>query len=192
MKQPLIPLVGSAAALAFALGACSAANTSTSSRGASSAISATDVEVGSDSRSKAASTFANEVLTTPDLKIKITRAKVIGAGQKGNEYSDRPVIAFWYTTTNLSDAKISSRAFVMHFNAFQDNDPNAENSLDVGALPDDRFLDSQGEDIKPGGTVRDAVAYELDDLETPVDLVATQGFDDVIGKATYRLPKQQR
>ena len=31
------------------------------------------------------------------------------------------------------------------------------------------------------------VAYELDDLATPVDLVATEGLDDVIGKATYKL-----
>jgi hypothetical protein len=31
------------------------------------------------------------------------------------------------------------------------------------------------------------MAYELDDLETPVDLVASEGLDEVIGKATYKL-----
>ncbi len=57
----------------------------------------------------------------------------------------------------------------------------------MGSLPDDRFLDSQSENIKKGGTVENAMAYELDDLVTPVDLVATEGLDDVIGKATYKL-----
>ena len=57
----------------------------------------------------------------------------------------------------------------------------------MGMLPDDRFLDSQTETIKKGGTVESAIAYELDDLVTPVDLVATEGLDEVIGKATYKL-----
>jgi hypothetical protein len=132
-------------------------------------------------------TFENGVLTTPDLKIQITRHKVIKAGQKGNEYGEKPVIAFWYKTTNLSGAKVDPTNFVYHFNAYQDNNPNAENELDVGSLPDDRFLDSQTENIKKGGTVENAAAYELDDLVTPVELVATEGLDEVIGKATYAL-----
>ena len=133
-------------------------------------------------------TFENGVLTTPDLKIQITRSQVIKVGQKGNEYGHKPVIAFWYKTTNLSGAKVDPMvAFILHFNAYQDNNPNAENQLDVGSLPDDRFLESQMENIKKGGTVEDAVAYELDDLHTPVDLVATEGLDQVIGKATYKL-----
>jgi hypothetical protein len=49
-------------------------------------------------------------------------------------------------------------------------------------LPDDRFLDSQTENIKKAGTVENAMAYELDDLHTPVDLVATEGLDTVIGR----------
>ena len=132
-------------------------------------------------------TFENGVLTTPDLKIQITRSKVIEAGQKGNEYGDKPVIAFWYTTTNLSGADVDPMAFILYFNAIQDNNPNAVNELDVGSLPDDRFLDSQTETIKKGGTVENAAAYELDDLVIPVELVATEGLDEVIGKATYTL-----
>ena len=46
----------------------------------------------------------------------------------------------------------------------------------MGSLPDDRFLDSQTENIKKGGTVENAAAYELDDLVTPVELVATEGL----------------
>jgi len=132
-------------------------------------------------------TFENGVLTTPDLTIQITRYKVIKAGQKGNEYGEKPVIAFWYKTTNLSGAKVDPTDFLFNFTAYQDNNPNAENELDVGGLPDDRFLDSQSETIKKGGTVENAMAYELDDLVTPVDLVATEGLDEVIGKSTYKL-----
>ena len=98
-------------------------------------------------------TFKNGVLTTPELKIQITRYSIIEAGQKGNEYGEKPVIAFWYKTTNLSGDDVSPMDFIFHFNAFQDNNPNAENELNVGSLPDDRYLDSQSETIKKGGTV---------------------------------------
>jgi hypothetical protein len=132
-------------------------------------------------------TFENGVLTTSEMKIQVLRHKVIKAGQKGNEYGDKPVIAFWYKTTNLSGDDVDPTDFIFHFNAYQDNNPNAVNELEVGSLPDDRFLDSQTETIKKGGTVENAIAYELDDLVTPVELVATEGLDEVIGKATYAL-----
>jgi Domain of unknown function (DUF5067) len=133
-------------------------------------------------------TFKNGVLTTPELKIQITRYRIIEAGEKGNEYGEKPVIGFWYKTTNLSGDEVDpSVDFIARFNAYQDNNPNAENELDVGSLPDDRFLDSQSENIKKGGTVENAMAYELDDLDTPVELVASEGLDEVIGKATYKL-----
>ena len=74
------------------------------------------------------------------------------------------------------------------FSAYQDNDPNAVNELKIAPLPDDRFLDSQMETIKKGGTVADATAYELDDETTPVDLVASEdlGFTET-GRMTYNL-----
>ena len=137
-----------------------------------------------DSPSEDGPTFQNGVLTTPDLKIEITRYKVIKAGQKGNEYGEKPVIAFWYKTTNLSGDKVDPTDFIYNFKAYQDNNPNAENELDVGSLPDDRFLDSQTENIKKGGTVENAMAYELDDLDTPVDLVAA----DILGTRSSGKP----
>ena len=72
------------------------------------------------------------------------------------------------------------------FEAFQDNDPNRENTLDVGALPDDAFLETQMENIKVDGTVSNAIAYELDDTTTPVELVAGI-FGDEIGRMTFNL-----
>lgn len=131
--------------------------------------------------------FVDGVLTTPNMKIVITRHKVIPVGKKGNEYGDKPVIAFWYKTTNLSGKKISPMEWLFVFTAYQDNNPNAMNELDVSSLPpDDAFLGTQTETIKKGGTVEDAVAYELDDQTTPVELVASDdlGFTE-IGRKTY-------
>ena len=132
--------------------------------------------------------FKDGVLVTPDVRIEITKHRVIPAGKKGNEFGDKPVLALWYKTTNVSGKKVDPMQFLFAITAFQDNNPNAENKLDVGGLPDDRFLDSQMETIKKGGTVENAVAYELDDLKTPVDLVASTDLGMTeIGKVTYQL-----
>lgn len=187
MKKSLIPLICASIALAFLLGACGTENSDTKGGDSAQTFSPSEGDGADDSPSEDGSTFENGVLTTPDLKIQITRYKVIKAGQKGNEHGEKPVIAFWYKTTNLSGDEVDPTDFIFYFYAYQDNNPNAENELEVGGLPDDRFLDSQMENIKKGGTVENAVAYELDDLDTPVDLVATEGLDEVIGKATYKL-----
>lgn len=124
-----------------------------------------------------------------DLKIQITETKVIPPGEPGNEYGDKAVLAIWYDTTNLTGKDIDPiSAWMVVFEAIQDNDPNAVNTLMVGMLPDEQFLDSQLETIKQDGTVSNAVAYELDDLETPVTLVATQGIGgDELGEQTIEI-----
>lgn len=135
-----------------------------------------------------ASSFVDGVLTTPEMKIEITDHKVIPIGATGNEYGSKPVIAFWYKITNLTDQDVSPMNWIYVFTAYQDNNPNAENEISVASLPDDRFLDSQTENIKNGGTVENAMAYELDDETTPVDLVASDDLGMTeIGKATYNL-----
>lgn len=140
-----------------------------------------------DDTAAADASFTDGKLTTPDMTITITANKVIPVGQAGNEYGDKPVMAFWYDTTNLTDKQLDpSTAFIMAFTAYQDNNPNAENKLDVGMLPDEAFLDSQTENIKKGGTVSNAVAFELDDETTPVELVAADLFGtEKIGSQTY-------
>lgn len=152
--------------------------------GTDSAQESGDEETESDE-----STFKDGVLTTPEVKIVITKHKVIPVGAKGNEYGDKPVIAFWYEITNFTGKDTSPMEWIFEFTAYQDNNPNAENELDVAGLPDDRFLDSQTENIKKGGTVENAVAYELDDVTTPVELVANDslGFGDDLGRVTYEL-----
>lgn len=137
---------------------------------ASNAIEAADAD---------GTSFSNGVLTTDEYTITITDYKVIQPGEAGNEYGEKPVIAFWYDTTNVaSETDLNPMtAWMLVFEAVQDNDPNAVNTLNVGMLPDQQFLDSQMQSIKVGGTVSNAVAYELDDLITPVTLTA----QDVMG-----------
>lgn len=133
--------------------------------------------------------FKNDVLETKYAKIEITDVKIIQPGEAGNEYSDKPVIAFWYKATNKTDEELDPNgAWFNNFVAYQDNDSDRINELNVGSLPDDKFLDTQSEIIKKGGTVENAVCYELDDLETPVLLKAVSEISgDKIGSKEYSI-----
>lgn len=121
--------------------------------------------------------FKDNEAKLEDVKVKITETKVIPVGEKGNEYGEKPVFAIWYEATNLSDKDIDPiSAWIAIFTAIQDNDPNMVNELEIGSLPDEAHLDTQMNTIKKDGTVANSIAYELDDLETPVTLVANQGL----------------
>ncbi|WP_342345594.1 DUF5067 domain-containing protein [Lysinibacillus parviboronicapiens] len=133
--------------------------------------------------------FKDNEAKLESLKIKINETKVIKPGEKGNEHGEKPVFAIWFEATNLIDDGITpSDAWFVVFTVIQDNNPNAINELEVGALPDERFLETQLEKIKKDGTVEHAIAYELDDLETPVTLVANQGIGGKeLGKQEYQI-----
>lgn len=164
--------------------------------GAAKAISSSETVPPATTSSTAApagdasdASFKDGVLTTPKMKVTITSHRLIPVGQPGNEYGDKPVIAIVYTTTNLTSEAIDpTTAWIGSFQAFQDNDPNAVNELNIGSTPGDQYLDSQTEKIKQGGTVENAVAYELDDETTPVKLTAKENlFSDDLGSVTYEL-----
>ena len=111
-------------------------------------------------------------------------------GEEGNEYGSAPVIAFWYTVTNLSGSENVTPigSWIAMFTAVQDNDPNLVNELEVAALPDDAYLDTQMATVKDGGTVECAMAYVLDDTTTPVVLTATRGlFGEELGSQTFEI-----
>ncbi|WP_179946636.1 DUF5067 domain-containing protein [Lactobacillus terrae] len=133
--------------------------------------------------------FKNNKLVMQDVDINITDEKIIQPGETGNEYGEKPVIAFWYETTNKTNKEINPMtAWISAFKAIQDNNKNSVNELDVGMLPDEQFLDSQSENIKKNGTVKNAISYELDDTNTPVQLTATKGYDETkLGTMTYNL-----
>ncbi|WP_417233619.1 DUF5067 domain-containing protein [Arthrobacter sp.] len=194
MKKPLVLL----ASASFALVLSGCGGTVSDGNQAANTGSPQTIEAAHTSSAKAAdpsssrSFFKDGVLTTSDLKIEITDHKIIPSGKKGNEYGSKPVIAFWYNITNLTDKDVdrdvSPMDFIFAITAYQDNNPNAENKLEVGGLPDDKFLDSQTENIKKGRTVTNAIAFELDDTKTPVDLVASNDLGMTeIGKITYKL-----
>ena len=115
--------------------------------------------------------------------------KVIQVGEEGNEYGDKPVFAVWYKATNLTDKEMTPiDAWIDNFSAIQDNDPNMVNKLGIGGSPDYAHLDTQLNVIKKDGTVEGSTAYELDDLETPVTLIVTNGFfGDEIGEVDYEI-----
>lgn len=146
------------------------------------------VAVDAPAKAPAEDTFEDQTLTTPEVIIKITDVKTISVGAVGNEYGEKPVIAFWYDTTNVAGDSVDPFIWINYFRAYQDNNPNAENELEPGMLPDERFGESQMEKIKKGGTVANAVSYELDDSTTPVKLVAGGMFgDSEIGSMTFEL-----
>lgn len=136
--------------------------------------------------------FDGTILKGNTYSVKITDYKVIPAGEPGNEYGENPVIAFWYDTIVSPDYNSETpidpnTAWIMNFTAVQDNDPNMVNELNIGMLPDDQYTDSQMAEIKPGGTVSNAMAYELTDTETPVTLTAGSLFGDDFGSFDYDL-----
>ncbi|WP_275777829.1 DUF5067 domain-containing protein [Paenarthrobacter sp. Y-19] len=184
MKKSLVVIA--AASIALVLSGC--AGTAVEGKASDAKSSSNESSAPSTTAGKSDSSFKDGVLTTQDLKIVITDHKVLAVGEKGNEYGKKPVIAFWYEITNLGTKDVSPMNFIFNITAFQDNNPNAENKLEVGSLPDDRFLESQTEKIKKDGTVANAIAYELDDQETPVDLVASTDLGmNELGKTSYKL-----
>jgi len=136
--------------------------------------------------------FDGSILKGNAYSIKITDHKVIQPGEKGNEYGDSPVIAFWYDTMVAEDYDNSTAidptsAWIMNFKAIQDNDPNLVNELNIASLPDEQYLDSQTATIKPGGTVSNAVAYTLTDSETPVTLKASSMMGADFGSKEFSI-----
>lgn len=185
MKKLLAPVAPFVIAASLLLTGCGASTTPEATKPSTG----TEVEVETPAEeTPAGESFVDGVLTTDELVITITDYRVIPAGEVGNEYGDVPVLAIWYDTTNLgtSDRDVSPMDFIFMFEAFQDNDPNRENTLEVGGLPDSAFLETQMENIKAGGTLSNAIAYELDDLTTPVELVAGR-IGDEIGRMTFNL-----
>ncbi len=138
------------------------------------------------------SNFDGTMLRGNSYSVRITSHKVINPGEEGNEYGEKPVIAFWYDTLVSPDYKNDRSidpmsSWIMNFKAVQDNDPNAINELQIASLPDKNFLQSQMSQIKPGGTVANAVAYYLTDTTTPVKLTAEDMMGTEYGSFEYKL-----
>ena len=138
--------------------------------------------------SDSANSFDNGVLETAKVKIAINETRVIPAGEAGNEYGTTPVLAVFFDMTNKTDEQLAPVDAADYFTAVQDNDPNQINELNVAGHPDPATLDSQLEKIKKGGTAPGAIAFELSDTTTPVQLVAADNFGMTeIGRLTIEV-----
>ncbi len=127
--------------------------------------------------------FKNNTARLDDLKIKITNTKVIKVGEPGNEYGNKPVLAIWHEITNLGDDQTNAvKAWAKVFTAKQ----NTDSELNVGYNPEYDYLDTEMANISKGEKVKNAIAYELNDLETPVTLIARNGLNgEVIGEQIF-------
>ena len=192
-KKVLILLVGLLATAAVFVGCGESESNLVSGENSSHSASSTTLsskneeETSNVSSSVLTTGFKDNIYKDKDIQIEITDYKVIPAGSEGNEYNDKPVIAFWYKTTNISGKETDAiLAWLGVFEAVQDNDPNVVNELDVASHPDETLLDNQMKKIKKGCTIENAVAYELNDTTTPVTLKATHLLK-TIGTQTFEL-----
>jgi len=76
-------------------------------------------------------------------------------------------------------------AWIMSFEAVQDNDPNVVNKLSIAVPSDDLYSDSQFNNIKIGGTTTNILAYTLTDTTTPVVLTARSIVSTEYGSQTF-------
>lgn len=131
--------------------------------------------------------FKNNVAKLTDVKIKITKVKIIKPGQKGNEYGKKKIIAFWYTTTNLSGKSMSPiAAWSAVFNAYQSTSSYTQR-LSAFNTPDRKHYDTQFAKIKKGKSLSNSISYELINSK-PVTLKAHKGIGGAyLGKKVYKV-----
>jgi hypothetical protein len=119
---------------------------------------------------KVTATFKDNVIKTQALKVKITQSKVIPVGDEGNENGTKPVLAIWFSATNLSNNKVTAKsAWTALFAAYQKQ--ASKQPLKLGDTPDATLKDHNF-NIPKGDTMKGAVAYELVDEEASVTLKA--------------------
>lgn len=134
--------------------------------------------------------FDGKMLRGNSYSVRITEHKVIQPGEAGNEYGDKPLIAFYFDTLVNSNYDNSapltpSIAWTLNFHAVQDNDPNKVNELQIGVLNDATAETNSYAEIKPGGTVSSAIAYQLTDTTTPIKLIAGDLTGTQFGTAEF-------
>ena len=131
--------------------------------------------------------FKDNVLELPTATVTITGHHVIDPGSTGNRFGDKPIVLFDFEMTNKTDKDLKPSDFSIFFTAIQDNNENSINELEPG-FSESTDLENMTDSIKKGGTVKGSSAFELDDLTTPVELVAKDNFGETeVGSQTYKL-----
>lgn len=168
----------------LSLSACSSNNSSSGSRSSSKGSNVHTVRA----ETQRAQYFKNNFLKLNEMTLKITDTKVIPSGNKGNEYSDKPVFAIWFTVKNTSgDKDIDPLASAILLSATQEGKDTVK-TLDVAPSPDEKLNKTQTDKIKKGKTAKGSMAWELKSTKTPIVLKATSLHDtNKIGTQTYNI-----
>lgn len=178
-------------ALVFALCACGAAAPETKATPEPTAEPTAEPTPEPTEEPTPAATFDGTVYEDDEARIEIIGYEILEVGSEYNKYGDVPLICFKYTVTNLSGGDISAASkWMFNFRAYQDNNPNFLNALDIGMQSNADYYDTEYEQIKKGGTVENVITYELDDEETPVTLVAKDYYGNEVGSKDFDIAQQ--
>ncbi|WP_165983028.1 DUF5067 domain-containing protein [Macrococcus brunensis] len=127
-----------------------------------------------------------------DIDVKVLETELMPKGSYEGQIADQLVIT--YEVKNKTDKEIDPLSgFLAAFEAYQE-DENSMRKLDVGMSPlNDKYkfaLENQSNIIKKEGIVKNAIAYDLKDLKTPVELKASKGIGgEKLGTLTVELKK---
>jgi len=144
----------------------------------------------------ASQTKAEDVYFKDDtLKIEMATLKILGTEvlpAVENLFREKPQLAITYEVTNDSKEPISASTVWIACMGLTQEGSDTINKLNVGMTPQDEkfaeYTEHQLDDIKPGGTAKAIISYDLDDTETPVILKANQGMaGKELGEKTINL-----
>jgi len=122
--------------------------------------------------------FKDDTLKIDMATVKILSTEVL---EPSKEYfREKPQLVFTYETTNDSKEPLNGMTtWIACFEATQEG-IDTINKLEVGMTPQEEkytsYLEHQLDDIKPGGTAKGIMAYDIDDPQAVVTLKATQGM----------------
>lgn len=127
-----------------------------------------------------------------DINVKVLETEFIPKGTY--EGQDKDQLGIIYEVKNKSDKEIDAiSGWLAVFEATQDI-KDTVHKLNVGGLPNlekyTPFLDTQLDTIKKDGTLKNGIAYDLEDTTTPVILKATKGVNgEKLGEIKVNIEK---
>ncbi|EOH99139.1 hypothetical protein UAY_01916 [Enterococcus moraviensis ATCC BAA-383] len=135
-------------------------------------------EQATSEKKKSSAYFKDDTLKIDMATLKILSTEVLPSDT--TLYREKPQLVITYEVTNDSDEPISASTVWIACMDITQEAENTINKLTVGMTPQDEkfaeYTEHQLDDIKPGGTAKAIISYDLDDTETPVNLKATQGM----------------
>lgn len=156
-----------------------------------SEITAKKVEKEQPKKEESAS-LKNNIAVLNDIDVKVIETEFIPKGTYDGQEKDQ--LGIIYEVKNKTDKEIDPiGGWLAVFEATQDSKDTIR-KLDVGMLPLTNkykpFLDTQMDIIKKDGTLKNGIAYDLEDTTTPVILKATKGVNgEKLGEIKVNIEK---